>query len=197
MKTPRTIDNKQGDILLGWLLEEGPSSIKRIQKYRNYAIIRLMLEAGLRVGEVSKLRISDLFLAGEPKNTLHVRAAIAKNKRERYIPLTPALQTAARTLSRLAWSLTAIHADGFAFSGDNYSVSLTTRQIERIVSHSSTQSLGFAITPHVLRHTFASRLLRVSNIRVVQELLGHSSVQTTQIYTHPNAQDAREAINNL
>jgi len=53
------------------------------------------------------------------------------------------------------------------------------------------------IHPHVLRHTFATQLAKVTNIRVVQELLGHSSLESTQIYTHPDMNEAREAVNRL
>lgn len=197
MKAPQTLENQQADELLEYMLSEPESSVKRVQMFRNYAMVRLMLEAGLRVGEITKLRISDLFFNGKPNVTLLVREAVAKNHKPRYVPLNPRLQAAARNLASLVWSLTAIHADGYAFSGSNYSVALSTRQVERIVSRVSIHSIGISIHPHVLRHTFASRLLRITNIRVVQELLGHSSITTTQIYTHPNEQDKRDAIDSL
>ncbi|GAH69734.1 unnamed protein product, partial [marine sediment metagenome] len=51
--------------------------------------------------------------------------------------------------------------------------------------------------PHMLRHTFASKLMRVTSMRTVQELLGHSSITSTQIYTHPNEDDKKKAIKGL
>lgn len=49
----------------------------------------------------------------------------------------------------------------------------------------------------MLRHTFATRLMQKTNIRVVQQLLGHKSLSSTQVYTHPNADDLQKAIENL
>ncbi|GAH73030.1 unnamed protein product [marine sediment metagenome] len=58
-------------------------------------------------------------------------------------------------------------------------------------------SLGRPVHPHILRHTFASRLMRTTNARIVQELLGHQHLSTTQIYTHPNQDDLKKAIEQL
>ncbi|GAH96402.1 unnamed protein product, partial [marine sediment metagenome] len=53
------------------------------------------------------------------------------------------------------------------------------------------------IHPHILRHTFATRLMSKTSMRVVQELLGHKNLSSTQIYTHPNNADLQEAIDSL
>ncbi|GAH51596.1 unnamed protein product, partial [marine sediment metagenome] len=68
---------------------------------------------------------------------------------------------------------------------------------ERITRNAAMKSLGRPVHPHVLRHTFASRLMRTTNSRVVQELLGHQHMSTTQIYMHPNQEDKKKAIQSL
>jgi len=80
------------------------------------------------------------------------------------------------------------------FQVPNTNRCITTRQIENIVLAASMKSLGRPLNPHMLRHTFASKLLRVTNIRTVQILLGHSCITSTQIYTHPNEDDKKKAI---
>ena len=74
---------------------------------------------------------------------------------------------------------------------------ITTRQVERIILTASMKALNRPIHPHVLRHTFASRLMKRTNIRVVQQLLGHTSITSTQIYTHPDSDDLQKAINDI
>ena len=69
-----------------------------------------------------------------------------------------------------------------------------TSTIRRWVYELTTSSLGYRLRPHALRHTFATRLLQVADIRCVQELLGHASVSSTQIYTHVGDDDLRQAI---
>jgi site-specific recombinase XerD len=74
---------------------------------------------------------------------------------------------------------------------------LSPRDFQRIVSTASYTTIGRSIHPHILRHTFATRLLAVSNLRIVQKVLGHKNIQTTQIYTHPSSNDISDAINKL
>ena len=71
-------------------------------------------------------------------------------------------------------------------SGDQSPIRLTVRSIERMVEkYSKLAGLPIRVTPHVLRHTMATDLLNQgADLRVVQEILGHQSVATTQIYTH-------------
>ncbi len=87
--------------------------------------------------------------------------------------------------------------DGYAFYPDSPTHHITPRTIQRIIKKASFQAFGREIHPHVLRHTFASRLMRTTNIRIVQQLLGHKSIQSTQIYTHPNHDDLTTAIKSL
>jgi len=162
---------------------------------RNLLMILLMLDAGLRVGEVVRLIVSDLYLQGSFVTTLTVRAEISKSKYERQIPLSFRLRTAIEAFSQHCCPLRFGWLDAPAFTTTNKFRAITARQVQRIVEQLSLKSIGRKIHPHVLRHTFATRLMAKTNIRVVQELLGHKSITSTQIYTHPNSTDLREAIN--
>ncbi|MBA7615634.1 Tyrosine recombinase XerC [subsurface metagenome] len=84
-----------------------------------------------------------------------------------------------------------------AFTSGRGVNSLTRRQVYKIISSAAIAALGRSVNPHVLRHTFASKLMRVTNMRTVQELLGHSNITSTQIYTHPNETDKHEAIEKM
>jgi len=164
---------------------------------RNRLIGLLLLDAGLRVGELTLLKISDLTYAGQPVTSLILRATITKRQKERTVPLTERIQKAIVAAQENYWPKFNNMPPNFAFYGKQPGKPITTRQIERIIKEASVKVIGTPTNPHKLRHTFASRLMRIANIRVVQELLGHKSLQTTQIYTHPNSDDLATAIEGL
>lgn len=155
---------------------------------------RLMLEAGLRLGELEHLAWSDLMFQHDVKNEIVLDGSITKNKRCRVVPIgkTLALQIEATWRSHAApanfgpanYAL-AVHPTGHSMSG---------RSIERHIARLGINACHMRLTPHMLRHTFATRLLRVTNTRTVQEALGHARLTTTQIYTHPNVNDISEGI---
>lgn len=195
--TPKTLTDQESANLLDWLQPtEGPPGKIR-QGVRNYAMAVLMLDAGLRVGELVQLRQCDLAFLNTPTMALSVRAAIAKTKTERYIPLTPRIRDAIDKMMTNWWT-TPIHPNGkFAFYRTKPEVPITTRQVERIIGRTAFHAINRHVHPHVLRHTFASRLMRTTNARTVQELLGHKQLSSTQIYTHPNSNDLVTAIDSL
>jgi site-specific recombinase XerD len=164
---------------------------------RNKLIGLLLLDAGLRVGELTKLEIGDLTYGGQPVINIVLRAAITKKQKERSIPLTARVQRSILAAQENYWSWHFKKENDYAFYGRNPEIRITTRQVERIIKEASLRAIGKPTHPHILRHTFASRLMRIANIRVVQELLGHKSLQTTQIYTHPNSDDLATAIEGL
>jgi len=155
---------------------------------RDRAILETMYSAGLRVGELVGLNDTDLDqLAG----VVRVRG---KGRRERLAPIgsfaQKALDTwfAARKLKRqLPPGQTPIFTNKFGSR-------LTTRSIGRMLEKYLKQTgLDQRTTPHTLRHSFATHLLdRGADIRSVQELLGHKSLVTTQIYTHVSTSGLRE-----
>lgn len=178
----------------------------RATKY--YAMATLMLESGLRIGEVLRLLRVDLMFGSEPVNSLILDCFQAEKGGARTVPLSNACKEAIKYLSQTVWAeedktplyqaLTPLEKGRLtAFNSPNSTRPMSARQVQRHIKRISKESLGFCITPHQLRHTFATRMLRVTNIRVVQELLGHSSITSTQVYTHPAAEDLQEAINSI
>ncbi|HDZ38839.1 MAG TPA: hypothetical protein ENH62_11215 [Marinobacter sp.] len=194
---PKTLDTtEQHQVLDALLCKDAPHNSFR-KGIRNYLIGCLMLEAGLRVGEVVALKLSHLYFAGKPVKSLVLTKDITKNKVERIVPISTRLKAAIEEYwSKLPW-VDAFLSSDYIFSTELKNSTLTTRQVERIINKAGWDSLGRPVHPHMLRHTFATKLMRVTDIRTVQELLGHSNVTTTQIYTHPNADDKRKAIKDL
>ncbi len=159
--------------------------------------IHLMLYAGLRVGEITKLTWDILIYDKHPKLTLDIPNGIAKNASGREIPTAAALATVisqtwynhARNRHMTQWDL--------ALASRPNGPAISPRTIQRTVKDIADKTCHYTVTPHTLRHTFATRLLRATDIRTVQEALGHARITTTQIYTHPNRQAMRSALNDL
>lgn len=196
-KTPKTLDAEQQESLLDALLRRGAPTKTELKGIRNHLIGCLMLEAGLRVGEVVKLRISHLYFNSVPVKTLVLTPSITKNHKERTVPISSRLNNALTDFYNSSNWIKIADADHYAFITNMPHVSLTTRQVENVINTAALKVFGRRINPHMLRHTFASRLLRVTNMRTVQELLGHNYITSTQIYTHPNEDDKRKAIDEL
>lgn len=156
-----------------------------------------MLDAGLRVAEVAQLTRGCLIFADTFCESITVTARAAKNHRQRYIPSSNRLRDAILGMSEFCWLPDECPSDGYAFYQVDFTKHLTVRQIQRMLGSKSEKAIGRQINPHLLRHTFASRLMRTVNIRIVQELLGHVSITSTQIYTHPNGDDLKKAIETL
>lgn len=195
--TPKTLNVTECHQLLDILLCKAGTKKQFRRGIRNYTMAVLMLDAGLRVGEVVQLRPTDLFYGPCAVQSLHVRPEIAKNKTERIIPLSSRLKAAIEQLCSDVWYGSIGSDDRFAFYQKNTWQKLTTRQVERIIRRAALKAIGRPVHPHMLRHTFATRLMRKTNARVVQELLGHAHITTTQIYTHPNEDDKRQAIDEV
>jgi len=153
-----------------------------------------MLDAGLRVGEIVKLAWADLQWLGKTKTILEVPATAAKGCHVRRLPLTPWLTTQIDSALANHYTPRGFMASNYLMSKTPTSNPLTVRSIERAVQALGRKSIGQRITPHTLRHTFATRLLEVSDLRCVQEALGHRRVNTTQIYTHTNPDRMHAAL---
>lgn len=155
---------------------------------RDRCIVLLMLYAGLRLAEVEGLKRGAVDLVAR-----EVRV-IGKGDKERVIPLHDRLR---EVLAEWIETTPGTRQDPLF---DGYGgTALGRRAISDVIQHAGEAAgLSRRLSPHMLRHTFATRLLRkTGNLRVVQELLGHASVATTQIYTEVVRDDLARAVARL
>lgn len=157
----------------------------------------LMLEAGLRVSETTKLNWGDLVHMGCVKTSLEVAASAAKSHRARTIPISARLNECIRLVWRRNMPEGFPAAADYVTATTNFGNAISARSLERNLKTLAHTILGIDVNPHMLRHTFASRLLRVSNLEVVRCALGHKNVSTTQIYTHTSIDDLSQAMNKV
>jgi len=195
--TPKTLNVTEQHQLLDALLSKNAPHKSFRKGIRNYLIGCLMLEAGLRVGEVVALKMFHLYFNGKPVQTLLLTQEITKNHKERTVPISTRLKEALEEyLSSNGW-FADMDPNHKAFTVFMSKKEITTRQVEKIINTAGMKALGRPVHPHMLRHTFASKLMRLTDMRTVQELLGHSNITSTQIYTHPNEDDKKKAIDGL
>lgn len=193
-ESPPTLEIEECEKLLDTLLNNDSTFIKKRKAIRNHCMALLMLDAGLRVGELVSLRMSDLYFNSLPVRTIFIKPNMTKNKVAHSIPVSDRLSNALRSYFS-QWFLTDIvNGNAFAFYSGTEDRPITTRQVERIICAAGWKALGRPVHPHILRHTVASRWMRVTNEAVVQQLLGHKYLTSTQIYCHPNEDDKRQAI---
>ncbi len=197
MAALKTLDVMQSNALLDELLVHSGTLRQKVKGLRNYLIGLLMLDAGLRVGEVTQLQVSDLWFRGEPVHSLCVRREIAKKKHERTIPLTGRIQRTIKACTNTFPDPEDADYPLWMFVEGENALPLSRRQVQRIIKRAGLRAFNESIHPHILRHTFATRLMSTCSIRVVQELLGHVNLSSTQIYTHPNHVDLKNAIANI
>ena len=160
---------------------------------RDRAILETLYSTGIRVSELVGINRGDVDDSGQ---ALIVRG---KGRRERIVPLgshaLAALSHYARMLDdHQRQAGVATDSDSPLFI-NKHGTRLSTRSVRRKVSKYLAQAgLDPAISPHTLRHSFATHLLdNGADLRSVQELLGHQSLSTTQVYTHLTTQRMREA----
>ncbi len=166
--------------------------------FRDFVILSLALGTGLRNSELIGLKIENIYPYGEVSNFMVIPRAITKSKKNRTVPLNSDLR---ETMTEfLSWKETHgedLRPDSFLFVAKFSKNQLSPRDFQRIVSKLSIKAIGRSVHPHILRHTFATNLLKLSNIRVVQKVLGHKNIQTTEIYTHPSTSEIAEAIEKM
>jgi len=156
-----------------------------------------MLDTGLRVSEVIQLKRFMVWQNGVVVAALSVPPEIAKLHRSRVIPLSARLKEEIVFMNEYQWLNSPESSTWYIFHTGRTTHHITARRVQQITCRAGLATIGRRIWPHVFRHTFASRLMRVTNIRIVQELLGHKNLTSTQVYTHPNSQDLLNAINGM
>jgi site-specific recombinase XerD len=159
---------------------------------RNVAIVSLMVRAGLRVSEVIALRPDDIQMS-ERKGQVIIRQG--KGLKERTVPL-----------SRMARVEVGAYGAERPFSPTpNFFISqsgnpLSARDVQRLVRDASRKAgIQGEVTPHTLRHTFATRALQQGNVDLatLSRLLGHENLNTTSRYLHPNQSQVAEMVEEL
>jgi integrase/recombinase XerC len=170
-RLPQTIDVDQVSRLLSFRTDEQLG-------LRDKAIMELFYSSGLRLSELVGLDLTDLDLADRTVRVL------GKGRKTRIVPVG---RFAADALGRwLRERTTLASADERALFVSQRGARLRPRSVQqRIAQWARRQGLGVHVHPHMFRHSFATHLLESSqDLRGVQELLGHASISTTQVYTH-------------
>ena len=166
-------------------LLESPST-HEASGVRDRAMLELLYSTGMRVSELVSCNITDLDF------DIEMVRVKGKGNRERMIPIGgPAVKTLNDYFIQRDIQLKKCLQQGRKFDGDavflnNRGSRLTTRSVERLIAEYGRKAgIDKPVTPHVLRHSFATHLLEMgADLRSVQELLGHASLSTTQKYTH-------------
>ncbi|MCK4624316.1 MAG: site-specific integrase [Phycisphaerae bacterium] len=165
---------------------------------RDYTMIRMAIFTGLRNSELLGLTIEHVRPYGAVTRVLELPGRIAKNRKPRSIPLRTELQ---EDLAKfLEWKqLKAEPTNNWSplFVSQKTHQRLSPRDFQRIVKHLAIVAIHRKIHPHVLRHTFATKAMRMAPTPVVQELLGHSSLQSTMRYVHPNSDDLAQCVERM
>ncbi|NDV43052.1 tyrosine-type recombinase/integrase [Muricauda sp. 40Bstr401] len=155
-------------------VEEIQLIIQNTTNLKHKTLISLLYSCGLRIGEALKLKVKDI---DNKRRSMHIKSA--KGSKDRYVPIP------IRMIDLLNKYMVRYTPNDFVFEGQNggkYSA-VSARQILQRSLHLS--KIERSITLHTLRHSHATHLLENgTDIRYIQELLGHNSPKTTMIYTH-------------
>jgi integrase/recombinase XerD len=180
IKIPKPKRNKTIPIIL--TSEEISSMINSTKNIKHKLIIKLLYGCGLRVSEIINLKKSDLNFEEE---LIHIK--LSKGKKDRFVKLPSSIKNE-------LISYTNISESEILFPS-NRSGKLTKKSIGQIVQNSAKKSaIQKRVYPHLLRHSFATHLLEQgTDLRIIQKLLGHSDIKTTQIYT----QISQQSIKNI
>ncbi len=157
-------------------------NLKKVQGVRDRAILELMYASGLRVSEVASLKVNDV---NREVGFLRCRG---KSSKERIVPLgSKALKFLEKYLKEARPKLAKGGGSSYLFlaqGGRPLTRQTIWKMIKELVKKAGIKK---GVSPHTLRHSFATHLIeRGADLRSVQEMLGHASITTTQIYTHIN-----------
>lgn len=166
----------------GDLVEAGTADDAHPAEYlRDRAMLELLYATGIRVGELTGLNLGDVDLARG------LAQVTGKGNKQRVVPFGD--EAAAAVSEWLEFGRAELAGDTQAMFVGSRGGRIDQRQVRRIVERAGQRSGVEHVSPHTLRHTTATHMLEGgADLRVVQEMLGHTSLQTTQIYTHVSAQ---------
>ena len=163
------------------------SKYQKQKAERNLLIISLLLSTGIRISELCHIHLKDINFSNR---TLHI---IGKGKKERILFLGD--QT---TFSLLKTYINkyCVQPNDYLFTGQNPLKALSEQSVRLILKKLvKKNNLSITITPHMFRHSFATMLLDKNvDIRYIQQILGHSSISVTQIYTHVSQSKQKEIL---
>lgn len=145
-----------------------------VTNIKHLCIIKILYGCGLRLGELRHLRLVDI---DSEKMLIHIRNA--KGNKDRVVMLSPTLLKDLRTYFKIH------HPGQYLFEGHQGKM-YSDKSVQAVVKKAAKNAgINKRVTPHVLRHSFATHLLENgTDIRFIQQLLGHNSIKTTEIYTH-------------
>jgi integrase/recombinase XerC len=157
------------------------------ENIRDLAIVEVLYASGIRVSELCGLDINDIDFS---RNTLQV---LGKGNKERVVPIgIPAARALSNYLDVARPNIKNEKSGSAVFLGSQGK--RLNQRVARAVVNDAMQAIGSKMSPHGLRHTAATHLLEGgADLRTVQEILGHSSLSTTQIYTHVSPERLKEA----
>lgn len=158
--------------------------------HRNRAIIEMLYGSGLRVSELVNLKLSNMY---RKEGYMLIEG---KGSKQRLVPISPVADEwfGYWLIDRNQWDVKPKYSD-IAFL-NRYGRQLTRAMVFTIIKRLCTAAgITKNISPHTLRHSFATHLLQNgADLRIIQQLLGHEDLATTEIYTHLDIQDLRDAI---
>lgn len=166
-------------------------SIQEVERFLNSfsnikhkAIFTLCYSAGLRLGEILNIKISDI-----DSDRMQIRVEQAKGKKDRYGLLSP------KVLDLLREYVREYKPKAYLFEGQTGSQYSSSSVQQLMRKHRKVAKIKKKATPHTLRHSFATHLLEQgTDIRYIQDLLGHKHISTTQIYTHVSNKEKKKIL---
>lgn len=163
-------------------MEEVKKVLAQVQNIKHKAILYLTYSSGLRIGEVVRLKPEDI---DQERSIVKVRQG--KGRKDRFTILSETAYTMLKEYTNLT------HPQKWLFPGQTSGSHLTERSVQKVFEQAvQRSSLSRKVSVHVLRHSFATHLLEAgTDLRYIQELLGHQSSKTTERYTHVTVKDAR------
>jgi len=167
-------------------VEEVTTFLEGVRNLKHRTILMTMYSSGLRVTETVNLLVEDI-----DSQRMAIRVCQGKGKKDRYVPLFPTLLTALREYWRV------YSPKRYLFPNARTGKPLT-RSTPELVCTQTRKKLNFSknVTPHLLRHSFATHMLEAgTDLRTIQLILGHSSLSTTAVYLHV-AVNARQLTEN-